>query len=437
MQLRRRNIQLLALLVLLGSLLAPLLASPALAQDQGIIIFGVDDDPDNKLFECERNRVGFGVGGDNLLRCFSFHYEIPPEGVTSALLHVEVSPIGSMQETDSTHVAVGEPFEDCAFAQGEMAGCITLHGGFTGDETFLNLDLFDIACDETANGSPEKQAALVQQVDTGTLHFMVQDDTVVHRAVLILNAGASPATCGTTSNPALPGIESTEVESSAVATEQPVVAAPGNLIPNSPLGTAEPTNEAVQMTVQAGQRQVAPGENVWVPVYLVQATSIASLNLRISYDASMFSLAQDPISGNLLANHAFRSSASTPGELTVGFTGPQPLSGSGTIAWIQFQANGEPGNETTLAITVTEASDPAGAGLEIDRINGALSIVEVAELTPGDCNGDARLTEYDASCALRMSVQLIPERLALDITGDNQVTQQDAMMILQTRMETP
>jgi len=49
---------------------------------------------------------------------------------------------------------------------------------------------------------------------------------------------------------------------------------------------------------------------------------------------------------------------------------------------------------------------------------------------PGDGDGDGVLTAADAMTALRMSVRLVPERMAMDVDGDGRVTSDDAREIL-------
>jgi hypothetical protein len=52
-------------------------------------------------------------------------------------------------------------------------------------------------------------------------------------------------------------------------------------------------------------------------------------------------------------------------------------------------------------------------------------------IVTGDCDGDGRLTALDARCALEMSVQLTPVRIALDIDNSKDITSRDAALILQ------
>lgn len=50
----------------------------------------------------------------------------------------------------------------------------------------------------------------------------------------------------------------------------------------------------------------------------------------------------------------------------------------------------------------------------------------------GDCDGDLKLTEIDALCALEMSIQLRPVQIIMDMDNSGDVTSRDAVIILQT-----
>lgn len=665
--------------------------APPIAAQGGIVIDAVDNNPDNKLWNCETNRVPFGNEQVDRSRCFSFRYQVPPEGIKSATLHVSISTLGANQETDSTVVAVGESFSDCAWATGGMAGCIGLHGGFEGPHRSLNLNLLDIACDPSAQGSPEKQQALIEQLQTGVLHFLLQDDTAVYGAKLVLNGGPPTVACGTSEQPVsevLPGGEQpsgeggstsnlrcglgqfwdvvdtdgewigvwtrrgdsnifdgrwkqpgyqdviatltiqisgnqvtverqdigdpnnfgvtgctyegtlaadgVSVSGSAICTtrsgrrtppvswsatincepssgsastsgpegpaapgtpwETPAgqncfeqwireamsrlnayddggddfnarkpwsinqygilegnprigptsVAAPDNFadynynkywwmwdqypaesvsdwrlpewraaqvpplrpyvrncvgeaggtdsttgvvsgvapgstgtsaVPGDDVtppdfGSPEPASVS-RMTLQAGQRQVVEGQLVNVPVWLLNGADVANINSTVGYNASVATPEGDLIKGNLLDNALFSANTGDTGIIRAGFAQTSGIDGTGTVAYIPFRAVGQPGDRTALDVAVSTINDPDGTVLTIDRIDGQILIVGADGVTPGDCDGDGALTEVDALCALQMSVQLIPERLVLDLDTDSQVTSRDSVIILQ------
>src|SRR5437868_5736193 len=86
----------------------------------------VDNDPSNLLWDCANRRVPFGDTGENVLRCLTFHYDAPKH-LDRAVLYMAIeAPTGSLQDTDTLNVAVAQPFDDCAWGQGGMPGCVVV-----------------------------------------------------------------------------------------------------------------------------------------------------------------------------------------------------------------------------------------------------------------------------------------------------------------------
>jgi hypothetical protein len=205
----------------------------------------------------------------------------------------------------------------------------------------------------------------------------------------------------------------------------------GNTSPAPPFGTTEPANVA-RMTIQAGQRQVVAGGTVWVPVYLLRGDNVANLNYEITYNSGVAdATGGDPVAGSLLGGRLFRANPGDPSIVRVGFAGTSGVSGTGTVTWILFRAVGQPGDRTELSVTVSTINQPDGTVPAIDRINGMVIITDAGGLVPGDCDGDGTVTEFDARCALEISVDLRPSIPALDLNADNDVTSRDATLILQ------
>ncbi len=183
-------------IIAVASVMLLTLFIPAHAQSP-IVINAIDSDSENRLWNCETNRVPFGNQETDRSRCFTFRYAVPPEGIASATVHIALDTLGSLQDTDATIVAVGKPVENCAWGQGPMAGCVVLHGGFKGGEKSLNLNLLNITCDASVPNSPENQQLVREALNSGVLHMLLEDDTAVYSAQLVLNGGAPSFTCGT------------------------------------------------------------------------------------------------------------------------------------------------------------------------------------------------------------------------------------------------
>jgi Cohesin domain len=203
--------------------------------------------------------------------------------------------------------------------------------------------------------------------------------------------------------------------------------------------------KAQRMTIQVGRRQVPVGGTVGVPVYLVRSEGVANMNFEIRYDAAVAVLAGDASKGPFLGNAFFVANGKTPGLIRGAFAATTGLSGTGVIATIPFRAVGSSGKRSPLPVTVTTINNASGASLTIERVDGLVQIAGgigggggpgggpstgggTGGKPPGggtgglpgtgtkggepagwgDCNGDGRITEVDALCALKISVGLMP-----------------------------
>lgn len=409
------------LLALAGLLLVglALLAQPAAGQDY-VVVQAVDDDPENRLWDCEARNVGWGDESTDMLRCFTFRFTPPAGGIRSAILHVTIKTLGADQQTDSVNMAVDTPFPECAWgAIGQMPGCVGLHGGFVGEHVSLNIDLLNVACDSSVTWWDDAhQQAVNRQLQTGVVHLMLQDDTAAYDAQLVFNASDVPVACGGSEQPGLPGVD--------LGTG---TAGGGGALPSG-FGQAEPAG-ARGMAIQAAQRIAFQGDLVWLPVYLINADDVANINFDLSYDPDIVTVDGEVVGGSLLEDAVFSANAGQSGTVLAGFAYPDGIGGTGTISWIPFRVTGVPGTRTPLEVVVTTINDPDGASLDIIRIDGEILVVTDDEWVEGDCDGNGWVTELDALCALQMSVELLEERLFLDLDGDGAVTSRDSVLILQ------
>ena len=209
----------------------------------------------------------------------------------------------------------------------------------------------------------------------------------------------------------------------------------GGATPTGPGATGYPpnTNPGTPMTLLAENRKVLAGDNVLVPVWLVNGADVANINFTVGYDGNVAKPEGDPGKGNLLGEALFSANPKEAGLIRLGFAQSKGLSGTGTVAYLPFRAVGKPGDRTPLHLEVQIINNPGGTALTIAKIDGSITIVGPDGLVPGDCDGDGELTAADAKCALDMSVKLIPEKANMDMDGDGQVTSRDATIILQRR----
>jgi hypothetical protein len=87
------------------------------------------------------------------------------------------------------------PVYNCQWGIGEMPGCVGLHYGFRDGDTQFAIDLFNLAADPTSRATPQAQQAVIAQLRTGVLDALLQDDTIVYCAQLVLNGGLGRPLC--------------------------------------------------------------------------------------------------------------------------------------------------------------------------------------------------------------------------------------------------
>lgn len=410
-----------------------------------VVVNATDNDPENKLWNCETNRVPFGNEEVDRSRCFTFRYQVPAAGITSAVMNVSLNTLGSLQETDATAMAVGKPYQPCEWGYGGMPGCVVVHGGFEGKHQSLTVNLLDIACDASVQGSPEAQQLVRDQLQSGVVHMILEDDTAVYGAQLVLNGGAPTVTCGASEQPmqTLPPTASgtggdtggDTVGDAGGGTAAGATNVPGTTLPLPPFGSNEPNTSLKGMTLQVAQRRVTAGELAMVPVWLVNGQGVANMNFDLTYDANVVRPEGTIVKGNLMDIALLSANPNTSGVIHAGFAQDVNLNGTGTIAYIPFRAVGKAGDRTTVMPTVTTINSQVGTALGIDRIPGEIVILEPGENLGGDCDGDGSITTLDALCALEMSVQLRSPLPALDADNNGSVTSRDAAILLQRALE--
>ena len=212
---------------------------------------------------------------------------------------------------------------------------------------------------------------------------------------------------------------------------------PGTTLPRPQFGSPEPAPVNC-MTLQAGQRNVVAGQEVWVPIWMINGANVANINYEIAYNTNVVSVAQSGVTkGSFLAAGLMQANAQQAGVIRVGNAQTTGESGTGSISWVKFRAVGRPGDQTNLTVTVTTINEPGGAVLPIARIDGLIKILDSSGLLPGDCTGKGYLDSSDAICALQMSVGLRPVNLVMDMDKSGDVTSRDATLIQQKVLAAP
>ena len=189
-------------------------------------------------------------------------------------------------------------------------------------------------------------------------------------------------------------------------------------------------------TIQAGLWRVRAGEVVTVPVLLRKAERVANINFEVTYDAAVVGVVGfdggGPVRlGSFMDGSLLQYNTNQPGVVKIGIARRSGRTGDGQISLIRFVARGKPGDASPLTLLVTTVNAEDGTKLDAQRLHGRIEIIRADEAVPGDCDGNSRLDEGDALCALQMSVQLRPPTAALDVDGAAGVTSRDAALILQ------
>lgn len=209
-----------------------------------------------------------------------------------------------------------------------------------------------------------------------------------------------------------------------------------------------------------------PGEKVLVPVNIHNASglTIAASEIRLAYDSTSGLVATRVLSSSMIADqYELANDLSTPDLVRVSIypTYPtdyqpespydttydlqRPLYGTGTLFWVEFQVNGQEGNESRLEVqnlngdmsvsapsgTVIYALDDLSAPAPLTTINGRLRMA--SSYNPGDMDGTGTVQGTDASLALQSATgQHIPAWQQLhagDMNGDGRVGAADAAMM--------
>lgn len=197
------------------------------------------------------------------------------------------------------------------------------------------------------------------------------------------------------------------------------------------------------LQVRADQKQVQKGQTFYVPVWLDFPKSFprtrdgrinaANLNVEISYNPNILKAGTKIMPGNVLGGALFQSNPRQPGIIKLGFATKKGIQNSGTLAQLIFQAVGQPGQRSPLSVRVTQINDDQGRRPQTKVVHGYISILKEGVI--GDINGNGIVDAGDALSALKMSVGLEPQNMILNVDKKDQVTSNDARLLLQMAVQ--
>ena len=197
-------------------------------------------------------------------------------------------------------------------------------------------------------------------------------------------------------------------------------------------GTTTATTTGTGAMLIAESRTAAPNSTVQVPIRLDKASSIGSMNFVLTYNPQVLKVNKVD-SGSLLSGALFTPNYKTPPLVRFGLATSSGVSGSGSVAYIEFQVIGAAGSSSPLTLSEVDTTDTSGKPVTVAIQGGTVTVASgtgPGGKMKGDHNGDGKVTELDALAALKMSVKLLQEDPSLDEDGNGKVTAADARLIL-------
>jgi hypothetical protein len=171
-----------------------------------------------------------------------------------------------------------------------------------------------------------------------------------------------------------------------------------------------------------------------VPIRLDRASNIGSMGFTLTYDAQVLKVNKVD-SGSLVSGAVFSQNSKTPPQVKCGLAAPEgiSISGSGPVAHIEFQVIGAAGTSSPLTLSGVISTDTSGNTVTVATSNGTVTVASATgpgSKLKGDHTGDGKVDELDALAALKMYLGVIPMDLILDMNGKDEVTPEDARLIL-------
>lgn len=183
------------------------------------------------------------------------------------------------------------------------------------------------------------------------------------------------------------------------------------------------------MVLIAESMTATPNSVIKVPIRIKGASNIGSMNFVLTYDAQVLKVNRVE-TGPLLTGALFTPNYQTPPLVRFGLATSGGITGSGTMAYIEFQVIGADGSSSPLAFSKLSTRDASGGLVAVTNRDGTVTVATSGGKVKGDFNGDGKITEIDGLAALKMSIMLLPEDLILDMDGDGAVTAEDARLML-------
>jgi len=123
-----------------------------------------------------------------------------------------------------------------------------------------------------------------------------------------------------------------------------------------------------------------PGETIYVPVTLENASGVLGYYFELDYDATVLEYVQTE-NGNLIppTDWSTPQAYDVPGQVSVAGLGSEPLSGTGALVVVHFQVQPFAANEATSPLDLTDAELNDGA-IPVTTQDGQVTVVAIVEM---------------------------------------------------------
>lgn len=116
------------------------------------------------------------------------------------------------------------------------------------------------------------------------------------------------------------------------------------------------------------------GGSVEIPLNLKSSVGIGSIDVVVSYDASILQL-ESVEKGSLTGNSMIDYNANTQGKVTVAIADSAGIKGEGSIAMLKFKVLGKEGDKSTIKIESAGANEAATLiDVRLDTRAGSFSV---------------------------------------------------------------
>lgn len=116
------------------------------------------------------------------------------------------------------------------------------------------------------------------------------------------------------------------------------------------------------------------GSTVEIPLNLKSSVGIGSIDIVVSYDASVLQL-ESIEKGSLTGNSMIDYNANTQGRVTIALADSQSMNGEGSVAVLKFKVLGKEGDKSAITITSASANEAATLiDVRLDTKAGSFSV---------------------------------------------------------------